>query len=471
MKNEVYISIKDLFAECIRKAWVIIVSMIAFAVLLGAYKYISDKNNEENSVAEETKNIDDTLNELSKTDYNEVMSYVNTYRHLMRQKAYINDSAIMNIDPYHVNTANLQYYVATSDKSKEDDVVVAYLSYIKNGLAQDINEIDDSISAEDINSLISCDATGVVEEKDKAIISQNTNVINIYIYGKSDEQCQKMAENVKNCIEDYEKTLNGFEQNTISIIDESYTVANSKTLATYQNDKINTISSWNTKMKDEEKNISESNLEIAKQVISLDDEEEADKKDSSLQETQTVSINKKYIVLGGVVGIFFSVFIVVVVYILDGKLKTSKELQIMYELRAFGAVTQDKQSALDKLANKICYKGTKENQANENPSVCISQISTLCKNLGVKDVLLVGEEAAIGTIEKLDFKKELEKYDVKVSFAGDILDDDNAVRALSSDKKVILVEKARKSYYANIDQRISEVQNQGVEILGYITVK
>lgn len=471
MKKEIYISVKDLFAECIRKAWVIIVSMIAFAVLLGAYKYISDKNNSIESVGEEKNNIEDTLQELNVEDYNEVMAYVNTYNHVTRQKEFLNDSAIMNIDPFHVDTANLQYYVKAADENQEDGIVVAYLSYIKNGIAEDIHQLDDSLSTEDINSLITCDATGPIDSKDNMVMPQNTNVINIYVYGQSQEQSKNLAENVKTCLENYSKKLNGFGENSISIINETYTVGNSNSLLLYQNDKINTLSVWGTRMQEEEKRISESNLDIAKQVIAIDNEEETDKDESATEETQTVRISKKFIVLGAAGGMLLAVFVIVIVYILDGKLKTAKELHIMYELRAFGAVTQDKPSALDKLANKICYKGTKENQANENPSVCISQISTLCKNLGVKDVLFVGEEAAIGTIEKLDFKKELEKYDVKVSFAGDILDDDNAVRALSSDKKVILVEKARKSYYANIDQRISEIQNQGVEILGYITVK
>lgn len=471
MKKEIYISVKDLFAECIRKAWVIIVSMIAFAVLLGAYKYISDKNNSIESVGEEKNNIEDTLQELNVEDYNEVMAYVNTYNHVTRQKEFLNDSAIMNIDPFHVDTANLQYYVKAADENQEDGIVVAYLSYIKNGIAEDIHQLDDSLSTEDINSLITCDATGPIDSKDNMVMPQNTNVINIYVYGQSQEQSKNLAENVKTCLENYSKKLNGFGENSISIINETYTVGNSNSLLLYQNDKINTLSVWGTRMQEEEKRISESNLDIAKQVIAIDNEEETDKDESATEETQTVRISKKFIVLGAAGGMLLAVFVIVMVYILDGKLKTSKELHMMYELRAFGAVTQDKPSALDKLANKICYKGTKENQANENPSVCISQISTLCKNLGVKDVLFVGEEAAIGTIEKLDFKKELEKYDVKVSFAGDILDDDNAVRALSSDKKVILVEKARKSYYANIDQRISEIQNQGVEILGYITVK
>ena len=39
MKKEIYISVKDLVAECIRKAWIIIISMIVFAVLLAGYKY------------------------------------------------------------------------------------------------------------------------------------------------------------------------------------------------------------------------------------------------------------------------------------------------------------------------------------------------------------------------------------------------------------------------------------------------
>ena len=45
MKTEIYISVKDLIKECIRKIWIIIVAMVVFGILLAGFRYAKDKKN------------------------------------------------------------------------------------------------------------------------------------------------------------------------------------------------------------------------------------------------------------------------------------------------------------------------------------------------------------------------------------------------------------------------------------------
>ena len=45
MKTEIYISVKDLIKECIRKIWIIIVAMVVFGRLLAGFGYAKDKKN------------------------------------------------------------------------------------------------------------------------------------------------------------------------------------------------------------------------------------------------------------------------------------------------------------------------------------------------------------------------------------------------------------------------------------------
>ena len=70
MKTEIYISIKDLIAECIRKAWIIVIAMLVFAALLGGYKYKKDLSEAKSTIKQEEKNTDQSLAELSKAEYN-----------------------------------------------------------------------------------------------------------------------------------------------------------------------------------------------------------------------------------------------------------------------------------------------------------------------------------------------------------------------------------------------------------------
>lgn len=469
MKNEIYISIKDLIAECIRKAWIIVIAMLVFAALLGGYKYKKDLSEAKSTIKQEEKNTDQSLAELSKAEYNKVMSYINFNSFVKQQEEYLNNSLIMSLDPYHADVAMLQYYVNTADENSKNDAVVAYLSYIKNGaMAEDMYEIDKSVPIEDIKAAIYCDATGPVSSN--AYIQANSNVINIMVYGNSKKQCAKFSETIKTCLTNYNTTLNSFMENTITIIDESYSVQNATALVTYQTEKINNLSTANVKLKDLEKDLDDSLLALAERIIALEDEETTDK-EIATEETVSVGISAKFIVIGAFAGIIIAMCAIVLIYIVDGRLKTDKELKMMYGIRTLGSIEKEKPTRLDKLSNAICYRGIKINDIKESAEICASQIVTLCANLEKKEVLIVGDKRAVESLKNIQLIEKLKSNGINATYPGDILNDADAVSKLSKDKCVIIIEKARASYYVNIEKRINEVKNQGIEILGYITVR
>lgn len=473
MRTEIYISVKDLIAECIRKVWVIIICMLIFGCLLAGYKYKNDKAAAEASVAEEAQNLDDALALLSDADYNSVMSYVNFNKYVVQQQEYINNSMLMQIDPYHVNIATLQYYVTTQDENSKQDVIVAYLAYINNGsLAEDMKKSIKGVSVEDIKSLITCDATGPVPSN-ATFMTGNSNVINISVFGASKEQCQEFAGIMKNCIATYGEKLNAYAPNACQVLDESYNVQTVPALITYQSDKMNNLATWNTRIGDEGKELDDSVLSIAQQLIAL--EGNVEKTDTAVEEEAPVkdthvSVSKKFLVLGALIGALLSVIFVALVYILDGRLKTSKELQMMYGLRSLGTVAGKKPNVFEKLANIICYQNASASKLDQTGALTLSQIKTLCANESVNELVIVGPNAVKTSLENVIIK-ELNAAKIKTAYVGDVLADESAIKALSKDAKVIVAENARKSLYVDVDQRIDAIKNQGVEILGYITVK
>lgn len=469
MRKEIYISVKDLVAECIRKAWIIIILMLLFAVLLGAYKYKKDVNESNSTVKEEVNNVDDAISKLSESDYNKVMSYIKLVDFVKQQESYVSNSLLMKMDPYHANIANLQYYVSATDENKQKDAVVAYLSYISNGgLAEDMYENDDSVSFEDLKSAITCDAIGPVSSN--VMMEGYTNVINIMVYGESEKQCKSFVENIKNNLVQYNTKINAVTENTITLIDESYSVQTSTVLLSYQTDRMNNLATWNTRVLEEEKELDQANLALAKQIMELD-ENVAENKDEEVENNKKVSISKKFVILGAFAGFALSILGIIIVYIIDGRLKTEKELQMMYGIRTFGSIiVSGKPNVFENIADKVCYRAN-SNKPDETGEYCVSQIITLCKNTDTKNLVLVGEEKVYNDINNLQILQKLNAGGVKAEYIGDVVNDAVAIRELKKEKKVVLLESARKSFYVNIEQQINEIQNQGVEILGYITVK
>ena len=130
MKTEIYISVKDLIKECIRKIWIIIVAMVVFGILLAGFRYAKDKKNIANTtVAESTEKVDveKIVDDLESDDYNQVMTYVDLTNYRDQNRLYTADAKLMKINPYKVDTVLLQYYVNAEDENTRKDMAAAYL--------------------------------------------------------------------------------------------------------------------------------------------------------------------------------------------------------------------------------------------------------------------------------------------------------------------------------------------------------
>lgn len=471
MKTEIYVSIKDLVAECIRKVWLLVIFMLIFATLVGGYKYKKDLKEVNATVKQEEKNIDQILESLSLSDYNAVNSYVSFYKYVAQQQEYSNNSVIMNLDPYNVNVGTLQFYVQATDETANDDAVVAYLSYIDGGaVAEDMYKYDKEITISDLDALISCEATGPISLR-ATNMPENTNIITVTVYGQSEKQCKALVANLKQCVEAYSANLNQYTANTISLVKESYGIQSSNYLILIKADRLNNITVWNSKLLEEQKRLGDENLAIAEQMIALEgnsiQEKETDKEE---EVNKTASVSKKFIALGSLVGIILASLIIVLTYILDGKLKTEKELQMMYGIRNLGSVSETGGNVFEKLADKICNHGNQIRCELLTGELFISQVVNLCENMQIKEISVVGPQSIQEILQDKDIIVRLNKRGISAEYIGDVSCEVEAVSSLDINKKVVIVEKARKSYYVDIENRISRIKNQGIDILGYATV-
>ena len=67
-------------------------------------------------------------------------------------------------------------------------------------------------------------------------------------------------------------------------------------------------------------------------IITIDINEETTDKEIATEETVSVGISAKFIVIGAFAGIIIAMCAIVLIYIVDGRLKTDKELKMMYEI-------------------------------------------------------------------------------------------------------------------------------------------
>lgn len=456
MKTEIYISVKDLIKECIRKIWIIIVAMVVFGILLAGFRYAKDKKNIANTtVAESTEKVDveKIVDDLESDDYNQVMTYVDLTNYRDQNRLYTADAKLMKINPYKVDTVLLQYYVNAEDENTRKDMAAAYLSYISGGsLAADVvenNDLEDSSS--DIQELIQCDATGLTTGT--AFYTENTNTINMYVYGVDEQDAKDIASYVKESMDAYSQKLSAVAPHTLTLFEEQYSVTCATKLVSLKNDRFGNLMTYNDRTTSYEGLLSDKQKESAQKIVSaqkendeLEDSNETGKT-AKKDETPKASISKKYLVVGAFLGLVLAVVIIVLRYMFDPTIKTSKDLQMFYGTNFIGDVAQA-----------------------DGALLAASKIINMCSNRQIKKVLIAGKMATENEAAIKEVVDAVEKKGIVADIIGDILTDADAVQTLEAKSNVVLVEAVRKSKYEDFNQEKALCESLDARLLGYIAI-
>lgn len=456
MKTEIYISVKDLIKECIRKIWIIIVAMVVFGILLAGFRYAKDKKNIANTtVAESTEKVDveKIVDDLERDDYNQVMTYVDLTNYRDQNRLYTADAKLMKINPYKVDTVLLQYYVNAEDENTRKDMAAAYLSYISGGsLAADVvenNDLEDSSS--DIQELIQCDATGLTTGT--SFYTENTNTINMYVYGVDEQDAKDIASYVKESMDAYSQKLSAVAPHTLTLFEEQYSVTCATKLVSLKNDRFGNLMTYNDRTTSYEGLLSDKQKESAQKIVSaqkendeLEDSNETGKT-AKKDETPKASISKKYLVVGAFLGLVLAVVIIVLRYMFDPTIKTSKDLQMFYGTNFIGDVAQA-----------------------DGALLAASKIINMCSNRQIKKVLIAGKMATENEAAIKEVVDAVEKKGIVADIIGDILTDADAVQTLEAKSNVVLVEAVRKSKYEDFNQEKALCESLDAQLLGYIAI-
>lgn len=468
--NEINVSLRELIAECIRKIRFIVIFTIFFMIVIGIYGYCkkaTQVNNgelvQENKVEEKT--TAEKIKELSKEDYDNMMSYVMTIQQERQEKKYVNDSIVMSINPYSVDTVNIQYMISDDDISVAQNAKKLLVNYITDGsLAKKISDDWDELSEEDVNELIYC-------SQDSDSTNEKINVSSIVcvnIYGENETQVKELETLVEKNINEYVEQISVSDK--VSLINSLYHVAKSDELIQFKKNIISDSVRWNDTVASSSANINDSLKTIANELLSENNKNESseDKSiDTSVVNSQISII--KYFLIGAVLGMVISIAFICIEYILNGKVKTNVDLNQRLEIFDFGNLSKFRNKKIDVLADKFCY-GNRLQKTFEDKTVLVSNIISVCKNNNIDNIFLIGNLNSENKDLINELVSELEKKGVNASFEGDILSDHLATDKIEKFDNVILIEVLRKSRYEDVIREINICDKIKCNMLGYITI-
>uniref|UniRef100_UPI00405669BE hypothetical protein n=1 Tax=Agathobacter sp. TaxID=2021311 RepID=UPI00405669BE len=461
-----YVSIKDLFAELVRKAGIIIIGMLAGAVLLTAVKYVLDVRNQASHAELETDevSVEQVVESLSEREKNALGYYIAQLKIYRQQQEYMEESIYFNLDAGNVCATNMQYFISSQTAEKTDNIVTMYNNYLKNGgLFADLCTHKEEWKPEYLAEIIKVEG-GDTEDYNYP------SVINITVYHQTAEDTRDIVLRIKDAVKTFKRNLADIGlSHELELAEESAWETSSNSISLAQKDYINNHKLLGTELETLKEELSGNQLFLADTLLDMEAEEAEDEavteEEAEEAETPTkVSLSKKYAVLGAVLGIVFAAGIIICGYIFTATIKTKEEIRLLFHIPKLGTMELKEKTRFEKLADKVFYKNG-ANLPERELKLLTSKISNFDE---MKEVVFVGTVSPLAEKHVNEMLAALAKQQVCAKHVKDICNDAEDFVIAKNAGKVVFLETLRKSENAEVSSKIMLCKEQDIEVLGYI---
>lgn len=468
------IDLKDLVFAILYKWRVVMLAAVLFAVILGGYKMVDGiaqqrgaeyMQKEQKQQKQYQKDVEEY--ETIKAGYEQEIK--NIRRNIEAQSFYLENSILMNMDPYDKHTASVDFLFKQEVFPQgnasapvmyvyNNGLTSAYTSYITQGI--DLSGMAKELGTQTIylKELITVipDEWGQMLSlsvcyTDKKGAEQILDVILDAVKEKKDDFTDIFGAHelyITNRMSD--ALVNGMHPYSGQYYSMNGALVDTK-LAENQKQMNDSLVSLQTTLKEKE-----GSLEAL--------EEPLPPVQGSMMESVKTGI--KYVVLGGVLGAFIAVFCICVAFLMTDKVSAAKELKRRYRLKVLAEFPREPKkrlcSGIDRWIDRLGGKtdSLSEDERYELAAANLKNYAGSAKNLMV-----------IGTVSTETLTMVAEKLaelcsDMTLAIGADLNKNAEAVRKLSEYEAVILVEQSEVSHYREIEKEIETVYNVKKEIVG-----
>lgn len=466
MENQVReISLRHLFWKVMLgwKLW--IVCALLFAILLPGVKYAKDVR--AYKAAQQPKDNSQEV-EFTREEEQQIEDVKSLQVLMDKNSAYMQDSILMNIDPYQEHVLELQYYVDSdytynyTRDNKQDytsAITNAYVDYASNGLDQKKiwNGAKTKAADKYLAELISAE-------------NDSDNTFSVIVKYTDSRYLPNVSEAIQKALSSRHKDIAAqIGNHKLVLVSENYQVCTDSDLANSQNTVANLIKSYRDQITTMRSAMTDAQLEVVDSELS----DESDEDTTVVAEAAAPALSKKYVVLGFVMGAFLAALYLVCVAVLSNKLQEAEELVRFYRLRQFGILTQGKGSkGLTGFLLRLKYRNQKMLSAEASVQLAISNIELYCKNEGITKLFLTGSE--IERVEKSTITSIIEGLGAKgiqAVYGENICYDAAAMREASDAGHVVLVEITDVSIYQEIEKELRMLKDWNVDVAGCVGVE
>lgn len=461
--QEVEINLLDLLKKLCKQWKQILVCAVVFACLLGGYRFMKGSGEAQtNGAAVSTEGI-----VLTKDEQKRVDGAVTLSDEIEANQKYMDESILMNIDPYHKDRAVLLYSIEDVSKRTKQRIVESYLSFIRDGgaikelkeKAPDTWTMDDSYLAEVIYAYQSNDSSMQI------VLNETTanTLFYIEVTGKDDKMVTELARGLQEAVDAYQDTVKkNAGEHTLTLLSKEQGVKSDNDLATKQHDKNYQLSNNLYNLKTLTDTFNEQQKAVYEETIATED-------DSLQQENAISRFSIKWIVLGFAGGMFVYCGIFACFYLLRDTVKSVEELKTHYTFPIFGGITLKKGTK----GTGEDLSGSQKDDYERQRAQLLNRIRLACQSKEITRICIASDfsfsEQEKSFVESAS--KQLKAWGIETVVGENVAGNVSVWDTLTEVGSVLMLYKLGTTTHQMIDEEMRFYTENQLNVMGAMTIE
>ena len=475
--NERTIHIRDLFITICQRWRSLIVCLIIGAVVLGAYGWWTSGNDTISS-PEQAQMFGNRLGAERKGVIESYASdiYASTQQ-MIQQGQYNKESLLMKLDPFHLYVYELSYYINPAENdwssSQQSAVAHSYLSKLQESfLGSKVTAVAEKDAyAEQIDYY---ESTYLIRV-DKEDLENGILTFRLYY---PQEQTDGVAELTDALQKAKGKVQSDLGKHDLVLIGESGFNYADLNILYIQESNAKRISDLADQIATLEKLVTVSDEQ--KYLDYLIAHPDTDTKGDTQKNTATTSkrhLDKKYIIIGAVLGLILAVIVIIIKYIASNAIRSTKEIEENFGLQILGSMEgnspfyQKRKTKLDQWLRRKKNKTKDQLPAEEKAEVIATKIRIEAEKADLHNICLAVDKKVFedaGVLETL-VDKIGDVPSVKV--IRNVSEQPDSLKGMAGMDGVVLVGQIDRSGFDDLKNICELCRSYSVKVIGSIIVE
>lgn len=450
---------------------------IIFAILLATFDYVRDSAAYKNAMSQQEKiqqgQVEETIR-LTEEEKEEVDTIKELQKTIAQTENYLDNSILMNLNPYEEKVLVLQYYVDSNytynymQENKKDyinELLVSYCNYAKSGAmaAEICGQIEAEISEFYLQELISS--------------GNNVGTFQITVVHSEVGILEQLEEVIQTLVERQTAGIaNQIGSHSLKLLSTNIMSQTDTALAAQQKEQRDMLSAYQTQLDNLKNALTEEQMTVWGIEIQQEEAEEGAEIETDVVVPVSPSFSVKMLILGFIVGVFLACVWIVLEVLFTSKIQEAKELSDLFGVRMIGELHSENPKKkflgiIDSFILKMKNRNKKQLTREQQFKIICSNIEIACKKVGVDKVYLTGSE-----IEKLDsqwiseIKELLAAAGITAANGENISYDAKSLKEMAETGYVVFMEQVGISLYNEVEKEVRTARENSVEIVGSIVI-